>query len=90
MCIAGPEVSEHAKWTKIWDDNPVLESLYLQRREASKAMQRLAAAAPEGECAEECQAPEEASHLSDMSHDLLKLANRPEFKVGQGEDTAVF
>ena len=58
----------------------MLEGLYLQRREASQAVQRLAAP-PEGECAEECLSEQEVPHLADMSKDLLKLAERPEFKV---------
>ena len=48
-------------------------------------MQKLVAGAPEGECAEECRTAEESPHLSDMSQDLLKLANRPTFKVGASE-----
>ena len=79
--FAGQESEEHAKWTKIWNDNPVLENLYMKRREAKLAMQKLVQAAPAGECAEECRTSEEMTHLSDMSQDLLKLANKPTFKV---------
>lgn len=63
----------------------MLESLYMKRRETKLAMQKLVAGAPEGECAEECRTAEESPHLSDMSQDLLKLANRPTFKVGASE-----
>ncbi len=80
--FAGQESEEHVKWTKIWTENPVLEGLYMKRREARLAVQKLVAAAPEGDCAEECRTAEELPHLSDMSQDLLKLANRPTFKVG--------
>ena len=59
----------------------MLENLYMNRREAKLAMQKLVQAAPEGECAEECRTAEEMTHLSDMSQDLLKLANKPTFKV---------
>lgn len=60
----------------------MLEGIYLQRREATLAMQRLAAAPPpEGGCAEECQTDLNAEYLADMSQDLLKLAHRPTFEV---------
>ena len=80
--FAGQESEEHTKWTKIWNENPVLENIYLNRREVTLAMQRIAAAPTPGEdCAEECRASLDSAYLADMSQDLLKLANRPTFEV---------
>jgi len=63
----------------------VLEHIYVKRREAEVAQQRMMVAGPpEGGCAEELAAASrqrEMDHLAEISKDLANLAKRPNFEV---------
>ena len=74
-----------AKWKRIWDEHPILENLYLRRREAQTALQRIGAAPQTGPgCAEEGR--ELTKHIPDrlqnLGTDLAVLATAHKFEVG--------
>ena len=74
---------ERSKWAKIWEEFPILENVYLQRREAQPGVRRQlrAEAAPRGERVEECNSASGTDQLTDFSKDLSILAKQSKLEV---------
>ena len=82
---AGMDPEERSKWAKIWEDFPILENVYLQRREAQPGVRRQlrADAAARGERVEECNSANGADQLTDFSKDLSMLAKQSKLEVSR-------
>ena len=82
LCGIGGGLEDRVKWTRIAENLPVLENVYLHRREyvsgGPKGLPRLTQPVANGG---EAAAKQHMNHLADFSKDLTKLASNTELKV---------
>lgn len=79
MECTGLDAEDRAKWTRIWQEYPVLENVYLQRRQGGTTLQQLGPGPPPtGGCTEDGRTQD---GLTDFSKDLSMLAKQSKLEV---------